>query len=131
MTALSVGIDLVQVSRIAESLERFGERFLRRVFTEDEITYARTSPTQMVQRLAARFAAKEATIKALRLAEFPINWREIEVRRTASGACEMALHGTLGLIAAQSGHGELAVSLSHEGDYATAVVVSCIREAHN
>lgn len=125
--AIRVGIDLVQVSRMTESLERFGERFLRRVFTDAEITYAQSSPVHMVQRLAARFAAKEATIKALRLAEHAINWREIEVHRTTSGACEMVLHGSLGRIAAEAGGHEIAVSLSHEGDYATAVVVSCAR----
>jgi holo-[acyl-carrier protein] synthase len=120
--ACQVGIDLVQVSRIAESLERFGERFLRRIFTEGEIAYARAEPAQMAERLAARFAAKEATIKALRLAEHPVNWRDIEVRRTTSGACEIDLHGRL---ASSWGTGPLVVSLSHEGDYATAVVISC------
>ena len=128
--AVEIGIDLVQLSRITESLDRFGERFLRRIFTDDEIAYARSSPTQMVQRLAARFAAKEATIKALHLAEHPINWRQIEVRRTASGACEMVLHGDLRRLATEHGERDIAVSLSHEGDYATAVVVSCAREPH-
>ena len=129
-SALHVGIDLVQVSRVAESLERFGERFLRRVFTDDEIAYAQSAPAQMVHRLAARFAAKEATIKALRLADCAINWRELEVRRTPSGACEMALHGVLGQVAARDGAHDIALSMSHEGDYATAVVVSRRRAIH-
>lgn len=125
MTApLSVGIDLVQVSRIAESLEKFGERFLNRIFTEGEIAYACAEPTQTARRLAARFAAKEATIKALNLAEQPISLRDIEVRRLASGACEIGLHGGLERLATSAGTTSLAVSLSHEGDYATAVVIS-------
>lgn len=121
---LQVGIDLVQVSRIAESLEKFGERFLRRIFTEGEIAYACAEPAQTARRLAARFAAKEATIKALRLAEHAVNLRDIEVRRLTSGACEIDLHGGVERLATSAGAGALVVSLSHEGDYATAVVIS-------
>jgi holo-[acyl-carrier protein] synthase len=112
--SLRVGTDLVRVSRIAESLATFGERFLRRIFTEQEIAYATRSPSQTAERLAARFAAKEATMKALgRQAA----WRQIEVVRAEDGRCSLALHGDL------THDGELAVSLSHEGDLATAVVV--------
>ncbi len=126
MTSLPfhVGIDLVQVSRIAESMETFGERFLRRIFTEDEIAYATAEPTRSAERLAARFAAKEATIKALRLTEHPVNWRDIEVRRAETGACEMELHGALREWTTSGGQRQLAVSMSHEGDYATAVVIA-------
>ena len=73
--SVRVGIDLVMVSRISESLERFGDRFLRRVFTDCEIAYAAAAPAHTAQRLAARFAAKEATIKALRVRDHGINWR--------------------------------------------------------
>jgi holo-[acyl-carrier protein] synthase len=125
---LRVGIDLVMVSRIAESLERFGERFLRRVFTDGEIAYATAAPALTAERLAARFAAKEATIKALRLRDRGIDWRDIEVRRTATGFVELALRGAAREAAARCGAGELAVSLSHEGDFATAVVVTRVRE---
>ena len=111
---LRVGIDLVQVSRIADSLAQFGDRFLRRIFTDGEIAYATAAPGQTAERLAARFAAKEAAKKALALDA--VGWRQIEVVRAPSGACTLALHG----IAAA---GELAVSLSHEGDLAAAVVV--------
>jgi holo-[acyl-carrier protein] synthase len=122
--SLGVGIDLVSVSRIAESIKQFGERFLRRVFTTDEIAYAVSAPARTAERLAARFAAKEAAIKALRLGEKAVNWREIEVRRLPDGDCEMVLHGDARQAANRSGIGELLVSLSHEGDYATAVVVA-------
>jgi len=124
---LRVGIDLVQVSRIAESLDRFGERFMRRVFTDGEIAYATAAPALTAQRLAVRFAAKEAAIKALGIVDWRIAWRDIEVRRTPTGACELALRGDAGEAAASLGVTELAVSLSHEGDYATAIVVTHVR----
>lgn len=121
---MNVGIDLVQVHRIAESIERFGDRFLARAFTDAEVAYARASATQSAARLAARFAAKEATIKALRVtADAPISWRDIEVRRADSGACEIVLAGTAAQWAATLGDVKLALSMSHDGDYATAVVV--------
>jgi holo-[acyl-carrier protein] synthase len=117
---LRAGIDLVRVSRINESLAAFGDRFLRRVFTDDEIAYATSAPAQMGERLAARFAAKEATIKALRVSDDGIGWRQIEVRRDPSGACDLVLHGEAARLA---GPCATTVSLSHEGDYATAVVL--------
>jgi holo-[acyl-carrier protein] synthase len=124
---IRVGIDLVRVSRVEESLARFGERFMRRVFTPGEIAYATSAPALAAERFAARMAAKEAAVKALRLAEQGVGWREIEVQRDASGACELVLHGTACDIAAAAGVDDLSVSLSHEGDYATAVVVTRLR----
>jgi len=119
--ALRAGIDLVRVSRINESLAAFGDRFLRRLFTDDEIAYATASPAQMAERLAARFAAKEAAKKALRVSnDDAIGWRQIEVRRDPSGACDLLLHGEAARVA---GPCTTAVSLSHEGDFATAVVL--------
>ena len=115
MTRVRVGIDLVQISRIAESLATFGERFLRRVFTDGEVAYARGAP----DRLAARFAAKEAAKKALALDG--VSWRELEVVRHDSGACDLVLHGGA---RAAAGAAALALSMSHEGDHATAVVIA-------
>jgi holo-[acyl-carrier protein] synthase len=125
---VSVGIDLVRVSRVAESLHRFGERFLRRVFTDGEIAYANTSPELASERLAARFAAKEATIKALDLVELGVGWRSIEVERGPRGKCRLVLHGPARAAADAAGVAELSVSLSHEGDYATAVVLAIRQE---
>ena len=124
MRTLRTGTDLVQVSRIAESLETFGDRFLRRVYTDAEIAYATSVPSQAPQRLAARFAAKEATFKALGLVDHPMNWRDIEVLRSPSGHCAVALHNGAGVAASVAGVHEIAVSMSHEGDYATAVVMA-------
>lgn len=122
--SLAVGIDLVMLSRIAESLSHFGERFLHRIFTAGEIAYARTTPGMMIERLAVRFAAKEAAMKALGLAGDGVGWRQIEVMTSASGAPWLQLHGLAKERAA--GASDLALSLSHEGDYATAIVVTHI-----
>ena len=117
-----VGIDLVRVSRIAESLEQFGDRFLARIFTADEIAYAAsaTAPRVTHERLAARFAAKEAALKAFGLVDEGVSWRELEVVREPAGACALRLHGRARELAGQD---SAALSLSHEGDLATAVVV--------
>lgn len=116
---MSVGIDLVRISHIEESIAAFGERFMKRVFTEREIDYALASPSHTAARLAARFAAKEATVKALGMTESP--WRAMEVVREESGAVRMQLSGSAKEAARNRA---LAVSLSHEGDYATAVVIT-------
>jgi holo-[acyl-carrier protein] synthase len=121
--ALRVGTDLVQISRIAESIEQFGEKFIRRLFTEGEIAYATSSVPLQAERFAARFAAKEATIKALSLADVGLDWKHIEVQRAATGECTLKLHGAAHAAAIKAGIRETSVSLSHDGDYATAVVV--------
>jgi holo-[acyl-carrier protein] synthase len=115
---LSVGIDLVEVARVAESIAAFGDRYVQRVFTDDEIAYARSAPDLAPMRFAARFAAKEAAKKALGLADAGIGWRDLEVVRAPSGAVSLALHG------AARFDGTVALSISHEGGYATAVVVA-------
>ena len=123
----------MRVDRVEESLARFGDRFLRRVFTEGEIAYATSasSPALTAERLAARMAAKEATVKALRMTHEGVGWRQIEVLRDPSGACELVLHGKAKEIAEASGADDLSVSLSHEGQYATAVVVTRVRESES
>lgn len=121
---VDVGVDLVNISRVEASLARFGDRFLRRVFTASEIAYATAAPALACERLAARFAAKEAAIKALGLAERGVGWRQIEVERLASGACRLVLHGDARDAADRAGVGSLAVSLTHEGEYSAAVVVA-------
>jgi holo-[acyl-carrier protein] synthase len=117
---LRVGIDMVRISRIRESVEQFGEKFLSRIFTPREVAYAVSSPACRDERLAARFAAKEAAMKALRLTDRGIPWTDVEVAREPSGECSLALHGQA---LQHCGRYELALSLSHEGDYATAVVM--------
>lgn len=116
---LGVGIDLVRISSIRESMDSFGEAFMRRIYTTEEIAYACSAPACTAERLAARFAAKEAARKALRLDG--VGWRDIEVRRLPDGACELMLHGDAR--AAANGR-TLALSMSHDGDHATAIVIS-------
>lgn len=118
-----VGIDLVRVSRIEESLSRFGDRFLERLFHRDEIAYALAAPAVCAERLAARFAAKEAALKALNVAHCGIAWRDIEVRRGGDGDCSLILHGTAQKAAREANLQVASLSLTHEGDYAAAVVL--------
>jgi holo-[acyl-carrier protein] synthase len=120
-------MDLVQVSLIEASLAQFGERFIQRVFTTREHDDANASPALRSQRLAARFAAKEAALKALALADQGIGWRELEVLKHPDGRCELSLHGKAAAFAAQRGVAQTALSLSHEGDFAVAIVVAVYR----
>lgn len=122
---MRAGFDLVQVSRIKDSLRLFGNAFRNRVFTQDELVYAGSGSPAEAERLAARFAAKEAVIKALQLCETGLNWRDIEVIRQKDGDCTVALHGEVAAIAAASG-ASFTLSMSHEGDYAGAFVVSVL-----
>jgi holo-[acyl-carrier protein] synthase len=121
---LRVGLDVVEIRRIRESVERFGERFLQRLFSDQEIAYASARPAHMAEHLAARFAAKEAAIKAFALSEAGVDWRDIEVRREADGACRLSLHGRAAAVAQSLGVTAIALSLSHDGDYAGAVVTA-------
>ena len=82
---VGTGIDIAEVPRIAESIQRFGDRFLRRVFTEDEIRYC-DAKANRAERYAARFAAKEAAMKALGTGwSHGVRWRDLEVRRAVAG----------------------------------------------
>lgn len=133
-----VGIDLVRLSETRRSLDCFGERFLRRIFTERELhdcfgTVAARNGSASSQplplaRLSARFAAKEATVKVLRPQGPPhegwVDWRSIEVRRTPAGWSELHLTDDARALAARSSLTDFSLSMSHEGDYATAVVVA-------
>lgn len=121
---LRVGIDITQISAIGASIATFGERFMRRLFSESEVAYATQVPSLTAQRLAARFAAKEAAIKAFGLSEAGVGWRDIEVKRAADGACSLTLHARAAEWAERSGCTQISVSLSHDGDYATAVVAA-------
>jgi holo-[acyl-carrier protein] synthase len=127
--SIRIGVDLVQVSQVEASLARFGDRFVRRLFTEGEIADATAAPRGTAGRLAARLAAKEAALKALGLSDHGVGWRQIEVRRDAGGVPALALHGAARAAAAEAGVDDLAVSLSQAGDYAAAVVVAQARTA--
>lgn len=117
---MGVGIDLVEVSQIAESLRRFPERFARRLFTAAEIADCEASALRAPARFAARFAAKEAGMKALGLTE-GVDWRELEVVGIGGDTCTLVLHGE---VARRAGTCVLALALGGAGDLATAMVVA-------
>jgi holo-[acyl-carrier protein] synthase len=121
---IRLGIDIVHIPRIQESLDRHGGAFERKLFTEGELSYANAAPAHRAERFAARFAAKEAVIKAAALTEDGVNWRELEVVRESSGYCRMQLHGRALELARQRGASRFLLSLSHDGEYAAAVVAA-------
>ncbi len=128
-TAIRVGADVVSVHQVAESVESFGPRYLDRVYTEHELGSCRGAPAARAASLAARFAAKEATIKVLRPRGHQPDWRSVEVRRHSGGWCTLTLSGHAAVLAEQAGIADLSVSLTHEGDIAAAVVVALCRSA--
>ncbi len=117
---LSTGVDIIEISRVRDVLDRYGQRFLDRVFTPGEIEYCRGRAPN----LAARFAAKEAAMKALGTGFRGVSWRDIEVVRKQSGAPAIQLHGRAEKRARRLGLQEMALSLSHSREYAVASVVA-------
>jgi holo-[acyl-carrier protein] synthase len=117
---MGIGVDLARIPRLREIVERWGERFLRRVFTDDEIAYCRRR-RDPIPHFAARFAAKEATLKALGTGlRMGVSWREMEVRRERGEAPTMILSGRCRAIALAKGAHRVLLSLTHDGDYALA-----------
>jgi holo-[acyl-carrier protein] synthase len=117
---LGIGVDLTQMPRLRRVVARWDERFLQRVFTEQELAYCR-GRRDPIPHLAARFAAKEATLKALGTGlSLGVNWRELEVRRERGQAPTMVLSGRCRAIAEAKGGRRVLLSLTHDGDYAMA-----------
>ncbi|OPX07669.1 holo-ACP synthase [Gordonia sp. i37] len=122
---ISVGCDLIDVADVAESIDTFGDRYLHRVYTEQEV--AACEGSAFAERLAARFAAKEAVIKALGMVDVPTPLREIEVVSRA-GVPSVVLSGGVARWADACGWSGSSVSLSHTGSQAMAVVMGFVRE---
>jgi holo-[acyl-carrier protein] synthase len=117
------GIDLVEIDRIQSSLDRFGERFLDRIYTKAEQAYC-LRKRNAAESFAARFAAKEAAAKALGTGiNYGITWREIEVQRAASGRPSLQFHGRAAEYAKRIGAENAALSLTHTRSTAMASVV--------
>jgi holo-[acyl-carrier protein] synthase len=112
-----LGIDIIRVERIKDSLARFGDRFTRRVLTPAESAYVRGRPETM----AGRWAAKEAVSKVLGLGVRGIGWRDIEIERLPTGQPAVKLHGRAERRAEQLGMGRVAISISHEAEFAVAI----------
>lgn len=120
MAVIGIGVDVVAVNRIGRAVEKWGERFLRRAFTPGERKEVDGSPWPL-ESLAARFAAKEAFLKALGKGLFHIPFSEIEVLKTPEGRPRLALHGKAREVA--SGINRIHLSLSHDGGVAVAFVI--------
>jgi holo-[acyl-carrier protein] synthase len=120
---VGTGIDIAEVPRVAEAIERYGQRFLQRIFTEGEIRYCE-SKANRVERYAARFAAKEAGMKALGTGwNHGVRWRDIEVRRQPGGRPTLEFHGKAGEFATNMGVTNIALSLTHTVEEAMAQVI--------
>lgn len=122
--AMRVGIDLVAVRSVRESIRDHGERYLQRIYTERELRDCSDGEQVAAERLAGRFAAKEATLKVLRPDREAVPWSAIEVVRDPAGWVELELSGPAAALAARRGLDGFALSISHEDGYATAVAVA-------
>ena len=122
---LGMGSDLIEIGRIAESIERYGERFLQRVFTAGEIAFCERKLKHAAESFAARFAAKEAAAKALGTGiSRGITWREIEVRREPGERPMLFLSGRASERAEAMGVRRMHLTLTHSRDLAMAVVLA-------
>jgi holo-[acyl-carrier protein] synthase len=120
---VGTGLDIAEVPRISESIERFGDRFLRRIFTDGEIRYCEQKATRF-ESYAARFAAKEAGMKALGTGwSRGVRWRDIEVVRQQGQRPTIQFHGAAAAIAAKLGTKNIALSLTHTAEQALAHVI--------
>jgi len=120
---IGTGIDIAEVTRIAQAIERFGRRFKERVFTAHEIQYCE-SKANKTERYAARFAAKEAGMKALGTGwSRGVTWRDVEVRRLPGGRPTVAFHGQAGEIFAKLGGVRTHLSITHTEETAMAFVI--------
>jgi holo-[acyl-carrier protein] synthase len=120
---VGTGVDIAEVARIRESVERFGDRFLRRIFTEGEIGYCERKATRY-ESYAARFAAKEAGMKALGTGwSQGVRWRDIEVVRPKGQRPTLQFHGEAAVIAARLGTKNIALSITHTAEEALAHVI--------
>ncbi len=121
---LITGVDIIEIARVGRVVKRFGDRFLRRIYTPSEISYCRGRAAN----LAARFAAKEATMKALGTGVRGVGWKDIEIARKESGAPHILLHDRAQQRAERLGVEELSLSMSHSLEYAVAFVVGYCKD---
>ena len=126
---LGIGADITECLRIARLIERHGEQFVHRVYTDDEVQYCQ-SRRQSTQHFAARWAAKEAVLKALGIgARQGLAWTDIEIRRSSSGRPVITVRDAVKEIVAQRGMTEVLVSMAHCRTHATAYAMALGRKA--
>jgi holo-[acyl-carrier protein] synthase len=129
VSVAAVGVDITEISRVEAALGRFGERFLKRVYTPLEVAVCRgRTGRPRVSELAARFAAKEAVMKALGTGAKGVAWREIEVLPNRRGKPLVYLHGRAKARAEKIELEGLDISLTHDGNLAIAIVVGQSRD---
>tara|TARA_B100000029_G_scaffold11834_2_gene12576 strand:- start:13693 stop:14085 length:393 start_codon:yes stop_codon:yes gene_type:complete len=116
---LITGVDIIEIKRVEKVAFSYGDRFLKRIYTDGEIKYCRGRAPQ----LASRFAAKEAVMKALGTGIRGVGWRDVEVTRKRGMAPNIKLHGRAQKRASQIGLKGLAISLSHSKEFAVASVI--------
>ena len=116
---LITGVDIIEIKRVEKVAFSYGDRFLKRIYTDDEIKYCRGRAPQ----LASRFAAKEAVMKALGTGIRGVGWRDVEVTRKRGMAPDIKLHGRAQKRASEIGLKGLAISLSHSKEFAVASVI--------
>src|SRR5437762_13536788 len=118
-----IGIDVIQNERIRDSIQRFGDRFLKRIYTEGEIEYCKKCAQPDIH-YAARWAAKEAAFKALGTGwAAGVKWKDVEVKRLPSGKPELYLYGAALALATSMGANRFYVSLTHDQLISAAVVI--------
>ena len=125
-----VGIDLIAVESVEESIRTHDERYLNRVYTPRELADCRSGAGMNAESLAARFAAKEATMKVLRPGAVAVPWNSIGVRRDPGCAPELELTGSAATLASDVGISDFALSLTHDAGFAAAIVVARIGDHH-
>jgi holo-[acyl-carrier protein] synthase len=124
MAIVGTGIDITEVSRVAKAIDRFGERFLKRIYTPAEIAYCLAKKRGANQSFAARFAAKEAAMKAIGTGlRRGVTWHDVEVSREPGGRPTILFHGRAAEFAARLGVKRAALSLTHTVNEAMAQVI--------
>jgi holo-[acyl-carrier protein] synthase len=123
---VGLGTDIIEVARIARAYDRFGERFLLKVYTPEEIQYClrATHRGRVVERLAGRFAAKEAVMKSLGRGPGKVPWRSVAILPQRSGPPKVVLNGPAARRAAELGANQVLVSISHQAQWATATAIA-------
>ena len=129
--SVRIGTDVQSIGEVAEAIERYGARYTRRLFTSHELACCPGNSEQSAPGLAARFAAKEAALKALRPTEKVPRWTSIEVRRESGGWCELELHDEAAELADEAGLGAFSLSMSHGAGIGTATVVAELRDGRS
>ena len=120
---LKIGTDICQIDRVKSAYKRYGKRFLNRILTKNEIKYVTSKKENLINRLAGRFAAKEATSKVLGTGLRGVYFKEVEILRERSGAPKIVLHKRAKEKAKKLGLINFELSISHERDFALAFVI--------